>query len=69
MTMLLLSMVGSLKASLPQSGFVQQVIQKDKKQLVFAPSSLILANNYLPLSKALAVPSGFESLSKSSLVC
>jgi len=46
-------MVGSNKASLPQSGFVQQVAQKDKKQLVFAPASLILTNYFLPLSEAL----------------
>jgi len=30
-----------------------QVIQKDKKQLAFAPSSLILANKFLPLNEAL----------------
>jgi hypothetical protein len=46
-------MEGSYKATLPQSGFVQQVIQKDKKQLVFAPSSLILTNYFLPLNEAL----------------
>jgi hypothetical protein len=27
--------------------------KQDKKQLAFAPASLILANNYLPLSGAL----------------
>jgi hypothetical protein len=28
-------------------------LNKDKKQLAFAPSSLILANNFLPLNEAL----------------
>jgi len=46
-------MVGSNKASLPQSGFVQQGIQTDKKQ--FAVSCLnILANYFLPLNAALS---------------
>jgi len=55
-------MVGSNKASLPQSGFVQQVTQKDKKQLVFAPASLILTNYHLPLSEALVVRINFIKL-------
>jgi hypothetical protein len=29
-------------------------LNKDKKQLVFAPSSLILTNYFLPLNEALA---------------
>jgi len=53
-------MVGSNKASLPQSGFVQQGIQTDKKQLVFAPASLILTNYFLPLSEALYFLSTME---------
>ena len=56
MVMLLVSMTGRAK-TLPRSGFVQQVIPKDKKQLVFAPASLILTNYFLPLNEAL----GFRS--------
>ena len=30
-----------------------KLFNKDKKQLAFAPSSLILANNFLPVNRAL----------------
>jgi len=50
MVMLLVSMTGGV-ITLPRSGFVQQVAQTDKLQLVRAPR--IITNNNLPLSKAL----------------
>jgi hypothetical protein len=37
-----------------------KLLNKDKKQLVFAPSSLILTNDCLPLSGALACQSVFS---------
>jgi hypothetical protein len=45
---------------LPQSGFVQQGIQTDKKQLAVFTSFNILANNFLPLNVALVEQGKYE---------
>jgi hypothetical protein len=37
-----------------------KLLNKDKKQLVFAPSSLILTNYFLPVNRALYVRCRFE---------
>jgi hypothetical protein len=60
--MVLLSMHDSVKATLPQSGFVQQGIQTDKKQLVVFTPFNILTNNFLPLNVALGIRSYFEPI-------
>lgn len=39
-----------------QVGKPNKLLNKDKKQLAFAPSSLILANNFLPVNRALGEP-------------
>tara|TARA_R110001599_G_scaffold350992_1_gene581939 strand:- start:41 stop:532 length:492 start_codon:yes stop_codon:yes gene_type:complete len=43
-----------------------KLLNKDKKQLVFAPSSLILTNYYLPVNRALGV--SLSPVFKSTLV-
>jgi hypothetical protein len=37
-----------------------KLLSKDKKQLAFAPLSLILANNFLPVNKALWLHQGIK---------
>ena len=51
--MVLLSMTGSLKVTLPRSGFVQQVISAGRITAGCCSYLAILANNYLPLNEAL----------------
>ena len=53
--MVLLSMIGSLKVTLPRSGFVQQGIQTENLQLAVFRTSNILANYNFPLIAALCV--------------
>jgi len=50
MTILLLSMEGGFKATLPQSGFVQQEIKQGQKTVGFCSFVAILANNFLPVN-------------------
>jgi hypothetical protein len=42
-----------LKTSTKSNTKLNKLLKKDKKQLAFAPSSLILANNFLPINRAL----------------
>jgi hypothetical protein len=38
-----------------------KLLNKDKKQLAFAPSSHILANNFLPVNRALGLQECLEA--------